>query len=354
MSDYTQTTDFSAKDNLASGNANKLIKGADFDTEFGNIVTAITSKYDSSDLASQAQAEAGTSSSVLMTPQGVQYYADANAGMVGDIQALADPNADRLLFWDDSAGAAALLTVGSTLKLSGTTLSVADALAVATSLSIGGGSTITDSTKIALTNTGNTFTTNQSLKDSAETGDIILTLENAAGTRRLELLYIGTSASSAYGIGAGEVGINANGGVLYLSTSDAAALKIDSSQNFDFYDGTVTTSNSSASEVGYKGVPQNSQSVDYTCVLGDAGKQIYQTGASKTITIPANGSVAYPVGTVLTFAAAGNSVTIAITTDTMYLAGTTTTGSRTLAAHGVATAVKITSTTWLISGAGLS
>ncbi len=36
---------------------------------------------------------------------------------------LADPNADRLLFWDDSASAYTYLTVGTNLTLSGTTLS---------------------------------------------------------------------------------------------------------------------------------------------------------------------------------------------------------------------------------------
>jgi hypothetical protein len=49
-----------------------------------------------------------------------------------------------------------------------------------------------------------------------------------------------------------------------------------------------------------------------------------------------------------------NTVTIAITTDTMYLAGSGATGSRTLAAYGVATAVKVTSTSWIISGSNLS
>ena len=49
-----------------------------------------------------------------------------------------------------------------------------------------------------------------------------------------------------------------------------------------------------------------------------------------------------------------NTVTIAINTDTMYLAGTGSTTSRTLAAYGVATAIKMTSTTWLISGTGLT
>ena len=103
------------------------------------------------------------------------------------------------------------------------------------------------------------------------------------------------------------------------------------------------------------GLPQNSTTTgSYTIVAADAGKHIYAS-ATRTVTIPANASVAFPVGTTLTFiAGAGATMTIAITTDTMYLAGAGTTGSRTLAAHGIATAVKTTSTTWIISGNGLT
>lgn len=103
------------------------------------------------------------------------------------------------------------------------------------------------------------------------------------------------------------------------------------------------------------GVPitQNSQTAGYTAVLGDAGKHIYMTTAG-TYTIPSNASVAYSIGTVLTFVNGTTSCTIPITTDTMTLAGTSTTGTRTLAPNGVATAIKITSTSWIISGTGLS
>ncbi len=131
MSDYTQSIDFSAKDALASGTAGKEVKGADIDTELGLISTAIATKYDSDDLASQAQAEAGTDNTVLMTPlrseQHVQNWAGENAGMVEDIQALADPGADRIVFWDDGGSAVGLLTVGSGLDLTGTTLTADDA-----------------------------------------------------------------------------------------------------------------------------------------------------------------------------------------------------------------------------------
>lgn len=106
-------------------------------------------------------------------------------------------------------------------------------------------------------------------------------------------------------------------------------------------------------------IPQNSQSTAYTLVLADAGKHILHPSADTTarvFTIPANSSVAYPIGTAVTFVNqnAAGVITIAITTDTMRLAGAGTTGSRTLAANGTATALKITSTEWIISGVGLT
>jgi hypothetical protein len=110
--------------------------------------------------------------------------------------------------------------------------------------------------------------------------------------------------------------------------------------------------------VGFRNIPQNSQSAAYTLVLADAGKHIFHPSGdanARTYTIPANGSVAYPIGTAITFInMTSQVVTIAITTDTMYLSSAGTTGSRSLAQYGSATAIKMTSTTWLISGSGLT
>jgi hypothetical protein len=110
--------------------------------------------------------------------------------------------------------------------------------------------------------------------------------------------------------------------------------------------------------VGFKNIPQNSRSADYTLVLADAGKHIFHPvgdNTARTFTIPANSSVAYPIGTAITFInMAVADVTIAITTDTLTLSPAGTTGSRTLATNGSATCVKITSTEWLISGSGLT
>jgi len=110
--------------------------------------------------------------------------------------------------------------------------------------------------------------------------------------------------------------------------------------------------------IGYINIPQNSQSAAYTLVAADAGKHIFHPSTdanARTFTIPANGSVAYPIGTAISFVnMTAQVVSIAITTDTMYLAGTGTTGTRSLAQYGTATALKMTSTTWIISGAGLT
>ena len=114
-----------------------------------------------------------------------------------------------------------------------------------------------------------------------------------------------------------------------------------------------------ALELGWKIMPQNSQSAAYTCVLEDSGKHILHPSADttpRTFTIPANSSVAYPIGTAITFINhnGAGTLTIAINTDTLRWAGVGSEGSRTLAANGIATAIKITTTEWIISGSGLS
>lgn len=105
-------------------------------------------------------------------------------------------------------------------------------------------------------------------------------------------------------------------------------------------------------------VPENAQSANYTTVLSDAGKFIHHPSSdanARTFTIASNASVAYTLGTVISFTnLSANAVTIAIATDTMYLAGPGTTGSRTLAQYGCATALKTDTTTWIISGTGLT
>lgn len=110
--------------------------------------------------------------------------------------------------------------------------------------------------------------------------------------------------------------------------------------------------------VGFRTVPVNDQITPYTAALTDSGKVISHPASdpnARTFTIPANSVTAFPIGTVLTFAnMTSQVVSIAINTDTMYLAGTGATGTRSLAQYGMASALKLTATTWLISGNGLT
>ena len=103
---------------------------------------------------------------------------------------------------------------------------------------------------------------------------------------------------------------------------------------------------------------QTIKSTAYTTVLADSGTHILHPSAdttARTFTIDSNANVPYPIGTAITFVnqAGAGTLTIAITSDTMRLAVAGTTGSRTLSANGIATALKITSTEWIISGVGL-
>jgi hypothetical protein len=118
-------------------------------------------------------------------------------------------------------------------------------------------------------------------------------------------------------------------------------------------DATTMTFPPASASVGYLGLPINGQNAGYTCVLSDSGKAILMQTAG-TFTIPANSPVPYQVGTAITFINGTTSSSIAITSDTMTLAGSSTVGTRSLVANGMATAIKLTSTTWIISGTGLT
>lgn len=112
----------------------------------------------------------------------------------------------------------------------------------------------------------------------------------------------------------------------------------------------------STTAIGYLGAPQNLglDSGNYTLVMGDCGKSIDKTTAStRTLTIPANSSVAFPVGTILCGSNEGaGALSIAITTDTLRWGSST--GTRSVAQHGSWTLRKIASTTWRLTGDGIT
>lgn len=65
MSNYTKTTNFTAKDSLISGNPAKIVKGSEIDTEFTNIATAVATKVDAA-----SPSFTGTANAVNLTVSG--------------------------------------------------------------------------------------------------------------------------------------------------------------------------------------------------------------------------------------------------------------------------------------------
>lgn len=154
---------------------------------------------------------------------------------------------------------------------------------------------------------------------------------------------------------------SANGRSL-IAAANYAAMRtlLDLEAGTDFYSKTAADAAFQAIDPQLSSlVRQNSKSADYTFVLTDGGKHIYHPAADttpRTWTFPANASVPYPIGTVITLdndVGAGD-ITIAITSDTLVLVGAGTTGSRLLASGGQATALKVAATRWRISGTWLT
>lgn len=90
MGNYTPTTNFAAKDALASGTPAKLIVGAQFSTEFTNIATAIASKFDNTPfLRTAAEIIAGVTPTNLAYPEG----ADQRYGALSQVGSIVDDTA---------------------------------------------------------------------------------------------------------------------------------------------------------------------------------------------------------------------------------------------------------------------
>ena len=236
------------------------------------------------------------------------------------------------------------------IKVGGTT--VVDDSRNITGISISG---LTTPLSVAQGGTGTASTAHTSL--TTNVSGTLPIAKGGTGSASTAYASLTTNVSGTLPVANGGTGVTASTGTtnVVLSNSPTLVTPVLGTPS----SGTLSSCTVDGTDaVGFRNIPQNSQSAAYTLVLADAGKHIFHPSGdanARTFTIPANSSVAYAIGTAITFInMTSQVVTIAITTDTMYLSSTGTTGSRSLAQYGSATAIKITSTNWLISGSGLT
>ena len=206
--------------------------------------------------------------------------------------------------------------------------------------------TINATTNILVGNSTINVTTNSSF----------IQVANSTATANMQLsgfiVGIATQNSTAFSVGANVI---INSSTVFVGNSTVNVVVNSSALSIS---GVVPTFPVASANIGYLGIPQNSKSANYTTILSDAGKHILHPAAdtnARSFTIDSNANVAYEIGTVITFVNQTSQVlSIAITSDTLTLGGTTTNGTRSLAQNGVAAAIKVGTTSWIITGTGLT
>jgi hypothetical protein len=153
MSNYTQSTNFATKDALASGNALKIVKGTEINTEFVNIAVAIATKLDSA--SGSISGATINSSTIGATTPSTGAFTTLSASGVTTISDAQRPVIDNIkLGYATTATAAGTttLTVASPHQqlFTGTTTQTI-VLPVTSTLALGLGYTITNNSTGVLT-----------------------------------------------------------------------------------------------------------------------------------------------------------------------------------------------------------
>ena len=115
--------------------------------------------------------------------------------------------------------------------------------------------------------------------------------------------------------------------------------------------------NVSGYSIGYRDIPQVSFTGNATITDSDAGKHFYSTQSTNyVLTIADNGNVAWPVGTAVTVVNRGTgNITVAQASGvSLYLAGNSSAGNRTVTTYGMATLLNVAANVWMINGTGVS
>lgn len=355
---YTKITDYAAKDGLITGNPSKIVRGTELGAEFDAIVTADALNLKTTALGTGIETFLGTPTSANLlaavtneTGTGALVFATSPTLVTPALGTPTSGTLDNCTTNTESAN-------NNSTQLAST--AYADRLTAGT---LPGAFTTLSATGTATI--GSVANPTVSIRSSVNNGgagysDILL--GNATSETRGYISYSHAGDTIDFGVvGETKAMLSATGFAVtgaFSSTSTVQGTQLISTVATGTAPLTVTSttvvSNLHAEKAG---MPQNSQSAAYTTVLADANKHILHPTADdnpRTFTIDSNANVPYAIGTCITFYNQINTVTIAITSDTLTLAGVGTTGSRTLAAYGMATALKVSTTGWVISGTGLS
>lgn len=117
---------------------------------------------------------------------------------------------------------------------------------------------------------------------------------------------------------------------------------------------TVKDATGTDRKVGYRGIPLRAATSQQTLALTDVGTMISITTGG--VIVPANSSVAFDLGDAITvYNNSGSSQTITGAVGVaLRLAGSASSGSRTLAQRGLCTVIKLATDEWAVTGAGVS
>ena len=182
MTNYVKSTNFTVKDSLPTGDTNKVIRGAEFDTEFNDIATAITTK---SNIASPTFT--GTVTTANLTASGTINF---NGATISNLGTITTANLD--------GGTADNIVIGGATPAAGTFT----ALAASSSLTLGGVAVLTSVTFSnldagAVTTSSETFAnsdtqipTNAAVKAHVEAVIPALTVTEASVTQHQAALAI--------------------------------------------------------------------------------------------------------------------------------------------------------------------
>jgi hypothetical protein len=317
MSDYSLQATWSTKDALATNQALKAISATELGTEFSAIATAVATKYDADDVASTVEARALTVNDKLITPSNLDDVFTENAGILGDLQAIAsnDGNGDAILFLDDTDDTAKLLTIGNGIEISGTALQLPATLA-------GDGLTLTSGVLAVVGGAGITANANDiALTDAAASTSNPVDISSGAVT--LDLTALTTMEGNA--LAAGDLILVDDGGTPKAIKVEEAGMRVQTAQ---------TT--------------QTVAPADMNTIMEFTGTAI--------LTLPLNSTTALPIGVpiVLNMKHATQELTVtaaaSVTLVSVYSPAGSVAASDTVRAGGTALLYKTAADVWCLSG----